>query len=194
MGMDLFHDPIRLGKKWALLRKEPCRKCASLPERETAGGTERWLLRVRSDSAALTAIRNSLFHLSFHVPHLGLAPGGDPLEQLARMLEAGELHLCVCAPKEKDTGSGGGGGGGGNTSSGQSAKKSSSGAEEAPPFPLRTSAARSEVVRPKEDPDVSSLLLPRANAVAIAQGQQMAARLGIPFCEECVKSALSANV
>jgi hypothetical protein len=41
----------------------------------------------------------------------------------------------------------------------------------------------------RDDADAQSVLLPGVDPVAIAAVQRKAARLGVPFCEECSKAA-----
>ena len=166
---------IRLGVRgWELHRGAACDGCTPVPGLRDRSWACLWLQQLKTDPAALYALRHVLQASNTWWP-LHKATSDQTIAWMANLLRDGEWH--VHAPVLPDTTGG---------APGESAAPEEDLADivSAPPAP-----GSSPPPRPSPPPQEGQL--PRtADEQAIAAAMKQASALGIPFCEECARAAL----
>lgn len=130
-----------------------------------------WLSRYQHDPLFMAALRRLC-------TELGCGGPGDAavLRQTAAMLASGRLHLCKPALAGLETPVG-------RTAAGAMPPENADAPEIIPAAPRPR-----PVAAPVAEPPT---FLPNADLLAIAEAQKEAAKMGVPFCEECMKAKLA---
>jgi hypothetical protein len=153
---------------WQLHRASNCRSTRTLEALEQGSAARYWLQEYRKDPFAMTAMRNVLRVEGPSVP-MNRLRDEDVIEHVAHLLKGGLWHICepvmrvysVLLAQEPAI----------------------------MPVPRWGSAAPSSPPLVSDIPDPVSLPA-NADQAAIAAAMTLASKAGIPFCEECFKSAV----
>ena len=166
---NLAGDPlvVNLGG-WQLHRASNCRSARTLQALEQGSAAKHWLQARRKDPLAMTAMRNALRVEGRSLP-MNRLRDEDVIEQVAHLVKSGLWHVCEPVMRVYNVLL----------------------AEEPAvmPVPRWGSAASPSPPHVADVPEPPSLPA-NADQAAIAAAMTQASKLGIPFCEECMKAAL----
>lgn len=166
---------VWLTSKWKLCRSDRCANCEPIPGLRHSYWSRHWLQQFATDPVSIFALRSLLAQEGLK-PVCDLSDSGI-IDAVVADLSSGALHICgqtVVVATEASAG------------------PAQPASDPPPPKIERTPAVQTvRRSRPQPAPEAETLS-PNTDLVAVAHSLKAASEHGIPFCEECARTALQA--